>query len=204
MNNALRSSLLGLALLGCSGESGDDVGAQRASAASPTGRSYATEIELPQVLRGLPLLHDDAGNVTATTPCATCHDERNARALPLSAERLGGPHAGLRVRHGELRCAACHDEQRRDRLHLADGRSVPLVDAMELCAQCHGPQKRDYEHGAHGGVRGHWDLARGPRTRNHCVACHDPHAPSFGKFMPVAAPRDRFSSPPMKDAQKHD
>jgi hypothetical protein len=63
---------------------------------------------------------------------------------------------------------------------------------MALCAQCHGTQKRDYDHGAHGGMRGYWDLKRGPRERNHCVSCHDPHAPKFGTFMPVHPPKDRF------------
>lgn len=95
--------------------------------------------------------------------------------------------------HGELTCAACHDATDRAALHLADGRTIALLDAMTLCAQCHGPQKRDYDHGAHGGMRGHWDLARGPRERNHCVACHEPHAPAFGRFSPAPGPRDRFS-----------
>ena len=56
-----------------------------------------------------------------------------------------------------------------------------------------GPQRRDYDHGAHGGMQGYWDLRRGPRTRNHCVECHDVHSPAFGAFRPMPAPRDRFT-----------
>ena len=72
------------------------------------------------------------------------------------------------------------------------------------CAQCHGPQYRDYRHGAHGGMRGHWDLSRGPRERNHCVACHDPHAPAFGQFEPVPGPRDRFTGAAAPHGDTHD
>lgn len=153
---------------------------------------HAVEVVIPHVLRGLPLATD--GGLHAVTPCTTCHGAIDKTPLPLSPERLAGPHSGLTLQHGSLRCASCHDAERRDQLRLADGRSIALLDAMELCAQCHGPQKRDYDHGAHGGMRGHWDLRKGSRERNHCVACHDPHAPRFGTFMPVAGPRDRFSS----------
>jgi cytochrome c553 len=156
--------------------------------------TYATEIVTPVVLRGLPMPQLDAFGQPTVTPCTTCHGDEDTSPLPESAAGLRGPHAGLSVKHGTLRCASCHDAVRRDRLHLADARSLALIDAMELCAQCHGPQKRDYLHGAHGGMRGHWDLSRGPRQRNHCVACHDPHAPAFGKFMPMPGPRDRFTS----------
>ena len=78
------------------------------------------------------------------------------------------------------------------------------ADALRLCAQCHGPQYRDYRHGAHGGMRGHWDLSRGPRERNHCVACHDPHAPAFGQFEPVPGPRDRFTGAAAPHGDAHD
>jgi hypothetical protein len=57
----------------------------------------------------------------------------------------------------------CHDPARYDRLRLATGESIPMTDALQLCAQCHGTQHRDWRHGAHGGMSGHWDLARGPR-----------------------------------------
>ncbi|MFT7633353.1 MAG: formate-dependent nitrite reductase cytochrome c552 subunit, partial [Mariniblastus sp.] len=73
-----------------------------------------------------------------------------------------------------------------------DGTKVEFTDVMTLCAQCHGPQMTDYEHGAHGGMNGHWDLNRGPQTKNNCVDCHQPHAPKFPKMQPTFKPRDRF------------
>jgi hypothetical protein len=163
--------------------------------------THATEIVTPLVLRGLPMPQPNAFGEPTVTPCTTCHGDEDPSPLPETTAGLRGPHAGLSAQHGGLRCASCHDASRRDRLHLADDRSIALIDAMQLCAQCHGPQKRDYAHGAHGGMRGHWDLSRGPRERNHCVACHDPHAPAFGKFMPMPGPRDRFTS---MEATQHD
>ena len=79
-------------------------------------------------------------------------------------------------------------------MRLADGRVLEFVDSMQLCAQCHGPQHRDWQRGSHGGMTGHWDLARGPRERNHCVVCHDPHAPQLQQVSPAPPPRDRFLS----------
>jgi hypothetical protein len=109
-------------------------------------------------------------------------------------------HQGLALQHGTLRCAACHTEGAPTRLHLADGRNLERSQAMELCRQCHGPQYRDYEHGAHGGMAGHWDLSRGPRTRNHCIDCHDPHAPQIREVIPAPPPRDRFFGEPVSSA----
>ena len=73
-------------------------------------------------------------------------------------------------------------------MRLADGRKLPFSEAQLLCAQCHGPQARDYLHGAHGGMNGYWDKARG--TRNTCTDCHDPHAPLYPAWTPVFHPRD--------------
>lgn len=154
---------------------------------------YASEVVIPRVLEGLPVGPADSKGRPTVAPCGTCHLPGETKRLPTSADGILGPHRGLSVTHGELVCAACHAPDARDRLRMADARTIPLSSAMELCAQCHGTQKRDYDHGAHGGMRGHWDLTRGPRERNHCVACHDPHAPKFGHFMPVEGPRDRFS-----------
>jgi formate-dependent nitrite reductase cytochrome c552 subunit len=68
--------------------------------------------------------------------------------------------------------------------------------AIELCAQCHGPQYRDYKAGAHGGMTGNWDLSRGPRVRNHCVDCHEAHAPRYPGTRPVLRPNDRIAPNP--------
>ncbi len=124
--------------------------------------------------------------------CATCHA---AGARPPIAGRAGAPedfHAGVRLAHGTLTCNSCHDPADRTRLRLADGTSLALAEVMQLCGQCHGPQVRDYERGSHGGMTGYWDLSRGPRVRNSCVACHGAHEPSYPKVVPAAPPRDRF------------
>lgn len=124
--------------------------------------------------------------------CSTCHGlEELAPEMPTTAADASGPHVGLRLAHGSLACASCHASEDVTALHLADGRTIPMREAMTLCAQCHGPQFRDYQHGSHGGMRGYWDRTRGERQRNHCVDCHDPHAPAFGTYLPMPAPRDR-------------
>ena len=124
--------------------------------------------------------------------CATCHSGGAGAAI---AARAGAPeefHAGVELAHGELSCASCHDPVDRTRLRLADGTVLAAAEVMRLCGQCHGPQTRDYERGSHGGMTGYWDLSRGPRVRNSCVACHAPHQPAYPTVMPAAPPRDRF------------
>jgi hypothetical protein len=153
----------------------------------------AEEIHAPLALEGLPSGLHDVHGAEIPISCETCH---SAEGLIVPAPRAGdepeAPHAGFRFDHGERPCTACHDADDRSRLRLADGTTLPMREAMQLCAQCHGPQYRAYRHGAHGGMRGHWDPARGPRLRNHCVDCHDPHAPAIPPVAPMPAPRDRF------------
>ena len=113
-------------------------------------------------------------------------------------------HQQMNFVHGKLACYACHAPDDADRLHLADGTKVEYSQVMTLCGQCHGPQVRDYEHGAHGGMNGYWDLSRGPRTRNSCVDCHDPHVPKFPTMQPTFKPYDRFLSPPHASEAPHE
>jgi hypothetical protein len=190
VNKLLRGCALVLNLVACSAT--PDRPPQ--SDIVPARATYPVTIVTPLVLQGLPMGPSENTGALSVTPCGTCHADVDDSPLPDNGASLKGPHAGLQVQHGHLHCAACHDASHRDRLHLADGRDLSLTQAMDLCAQCHGPQKRDYDHGAHGGMRGAWDLTTGPRERNHCVACHDPHAPAFGKFAPVEGPRDRFAA----------
>jgi hypothetical protein len=124
--------------------------------------------------------------------CETCHALRPPVALPASMRELDQFHQGLELQHGALSCASCHTQGASITLHLADGRKLPPGGAMDLCRQCHGTQYRDYGHGAHGGMSGYWDLSRGARVRNHCIDCHDPHAPQIRQVLPAAPPRDRF------------
>jgi hypothetical protein len=135
--------------------------------------------------------------------CAGCHGLREATSgFPLSERELQQFHVGLRVQHGAIGCTSCHAARRggEPKLHLADGVEVDTAEALRLCAQCHGPKYQDYLHGSHGGMSGHWDLSRGPRLRNHCVDCHDPHAPAYQPSRPVLPPRDRFVTPAPSEA----
>lgn len=136
----------------------------------------------------------DAGGVDAAGDplgprCATCHE--GVVRPDGNPERM---HADLVFAHGDLSCDACHGADRLG-LELADGTALDFGDALRLCAQCHGPQTRDYRRGSHGGMRGYWDLRRGPRERNHCLDCHGAHAPAFVGGAPVAAPVDRGLHP---------
>ena len=128
---------------------------------------------------------------SVTIGCAICHTTTKPNPALRRAADLRQFHFGLTYAHGELTCLSCHNAQNYDSLRLADGSPVEFADALRLCAQCHGPQMRDYQHGAHGGMTGHWDLTRGPRQRNHCLHCHDAHAPKFPVLAPVFPPRNR-------------
>lgn len=163
--------------------SGESVGSQ----------AYPVTIRTPQAPSGVKTgQHDHHGNVVRLS-CRSCHDIRKANTTLSSADQLDTFHQGLKFSHGQLTCAACHNaEDGYTTLHLADGSSVKYADTMTLCAQCHGPQFRDYQHGSHGGMTGYWDLTKGPRQRNHCVDCHDPHSPQFPVMVPAPGPNDRF------------
>lgn len=139
-------------------------------------------------------LKDGQGNAI-TAACSTCHSTTTPNTARNSAHDLFQAHRGLQYAHGNLTCLSCHNAKDYDTLHLADGRSVAFPDVMTLCAQCHGTAMRDYLRGSHGGMTGHWDLSRGPRLRNNCVHCHDPHHPKFPLVRPVLPPRDRISVP---------
>lgn len=124
--------------------------------------------------------------------CVTCHSLRESDEWPSAPEDLDEFHRGLTFEHGSLQCASCHVPGDIDALRLASGDLEDMADVMTVCSQCHGSQRRDYDRGAHGGMQGYWDLSRGPRTRNSCVDCHDPHAPAYIGGSPVLPPRDRF------------
>lgn len=147
-------------------------------------------------------LRDHQGR-PVTIACVTCHTARPANPANRAAADLNEFHRGLHYSHGQLACVACHNSgDGYATLHLADGRAVDYADTMTLCAQCHGIQFRDYQNGSHGGMTGYWDLTRGPRQRNHCLDCHDPHAPQYPRVQPAAKPRDRF--PPASKDSAHE
>lgn len=134
----------------------------------------------------------------ATVSCATCHTTTKPNLDTHSSAELDEFHQGLKFNHGNLACLSCHNARNYDTLQLATGKPVEFANVMTLCAQCHGTAMRDYERGSHGGMNGYWDLTKGPRTRNNCVNCHDPHSPKYPQAMPVFAPRDRLAIPPKR------
>jgi hypothetical protein len=142
----------------------------------------------PQCLTGL----TDASGEPVSVSCSTCHAARKPNFENKVVGDLNEFHGSLAFAHGTVSCLSCHNAEDYDALKLADGSRIEFTDVMTLCAQCHGPQTRDYEHGAHGGMNGYWDLTRGPRTRNNCIDCHNPHSPQFPKMQPTFKPRDRF------------
>lgn len=182
-----------IALMGVLGACGNrDVEARiyaTQDASSRHEQQFGVSIHRPRVLEAISTRNVDAMGRAVDVRCETCHSTQQF-PLPTSAATLGGPHAGMRFEHGNNQCNSCHDPSRFDRLHLSTGLSIPITEAMQVCEQCHGPQARDYRFGAHGGMTGYWDLSRGPRQRNHCVDCHDPHAPAFVRFLPAPPPRD--------------
>jgi len=144
---------------------------------------------IPRVATGRLLPNGEA----ETLACGTCHAARTPDTLKATDVELDEFHQGLKFNHGGRTCLSCHNADDYDSLRLADGRALGFPDVMELCAQCHGTQHRDYVNGAHGGMTGHWDLTKGPRTRNNCITCHDPHAPAYPLVHPVFKPTDTRS-----------
>ncbi len=173
----------------------------------PGAPRFAATVRAPEKLTSIEATSDtlspDPNAQNLRVACVTCHSVREIRRVPQRAADLKEFHVGLVFAHGALECASCHAEGQPPGLHLADGEPLPMSEALRLCAQCHGPQWRDFQHGAHGGMRGHWDLSRGPRERNHCVDCHDPHSPGFVGGQPVLPPRDRFLPAPETGPRDH-
>lgn len=136
--------------------------------------------------------HDPESGEPVTAACSTCHATRSPNFENRIASDLNEFHQGMHVAHGQITCLSCHNSTDYDTLKRADGSSIEYPKVMRLCAQCHGSQTTDFQHGAHGGVNGYWDLSRGPRTKNNCIDCHNPHAPKFPAMRPTFKPIDRF------------
>jgi hypothetical protein len=170
----------------------------RFSAWGPPARpsaAFGTVIVRQPGLGGLNVSVGDKSAPPVALACATCHGDADQAAL---ARREGHPsafHADIAFKHGQLKCKSCHDAAQPSTLRLSSGDPLPLTSYIDLCAQCHGPQYRDYQHGSHGGMKGYWDLQRGPRERNGCIACHGAHDPVYPQVLPAAPPNDRFLEP---------
>ncbi|MGB7345550.1 MAG: hypothetical protein WBD20_15155 [Pirellulaceae bacterium] len=154
--------------------------------------TFTTTIRRPAGPPTIQLEQADPQGRKGSIACSTCHSVRDPDYTTKTPADLDQFHQNMQIAHGTLTCYSCHNPDDADALRLADSTSVAYPDVMTLCAQCHGPQARDYAHGAHGGMTGYWDLKRGPRTRNNCIDCHDPHVPKFPSMNPTFKPRDRF------------
>ena len=170
---------------------------KQAAADPPAGKQYKESIFNPPNAGQTRTGDVDPMGRPVTVPCASCHASLTPPTSPPAIDDIETVHDGLAFTHGDLTCFACHDpDSKYNSLRLADGTNVTYSDVMTLCSQCHGPQRNDYDHGAHGGMSGYWDLSRGPRDRNGCTVCHDPHSPAFPKMRPTFKPIDRFLNAP--------
>ncbi len=167
-----------------------------------TKSKHPVHIRTPKGPPTVKTAHADANGIVAEVRCNTCHANRTPNPSAQAGADLKDFHQGLKVQHGQVTCLSCHHADDYESLRLADGRKIGFPQVIDLCSQCHGPQARDYAHGAHGGMNGYWDLSRGPRQRNTCTDCHDPHSPAFPKVRPVFAPKDRF--PPRIAKEAHE
>jgi hypothetical protein len=189
---ALTLTLLPFAVAcGASPRPGPDPGATPPRQEQPL---YPVHVRQPATLGVLDTSQESATGTPMGIACVTCHGA-GVRAPLVERSAAAVFHVGVTLDHADLPCAACHDPLDRTRLRLADGSRIEFAEVMRLCGQCHGPQQRDYDHGAHGGMRGYWDLSRGPRERNSCVVCHSPHQPAYPQVIPAPPPRDRFLKP---------
>lgn len=196
----LYTTLTVAAGLGCGGE---DLATEAVAHPEPGAQRQRVVIHQPSSLVAVGVGMTDHQGEPVGIDCMTCHSAREEHELPDDAHDIGSIHDGMIFTHGSLSCRSCHDPERADRLRLADGTPLEMVEAMRLCAQCHGPQARDFEAGSHGGRRGYWDRRRGPAARNHCVDCHDPHRPAFPVYRPMPPPRDRFLDEAAPEAGGH-
>jgi formate-dependent nitrite reductase cytochrome c552 subunit len=183
VNAVLCAALLSLA--GCNG-----TGPAPVPGPNPDAAEYSVTIQAPPPAAGIATGLQDHSGQAVTAACASCHSTKLPDTSTRRGEDLDQFHHGLQMAHGDRSCLSCHNADDYNSLRLADGTSVAFAESMQLCAQCHGPQFRDYKHGSHGGMTGYWDLTRGARTRNHCMSCHDPHAPAFPTLRPLPPPPD--------------
>jgi hypothetical protein len=116
-------------------------------------------------------------------PCSQCHQGMPVDRRPRKLEQM---HQDIVMKHmpGGW-CFECHSPDNRDKLRLANGRSVSFSESYKLCGQCHGTTLRDWKAGLHGKRTGSWN---GEKQYRLCVHCHWPHEPRFKQLKPEPPP----------------
>ena len=152
---------------------------------------HESTVERPSSTGKLRIAAKEASGAMVGIACKTCHGGGAQSLVSRSGLNSGDFHKQVEIRHAELTCVSCHVLETPQLLHLSDGTRLPIVASMQLCTQCHGPKRRAYDHGAHGGMRGYWNLSSGPRKRNDCVTCHAAHQPAYPRVRPAPGPKDR-------------
>jgi hypothetical protein len=169
----------------------------RAAAAEPS-RRFASATHLAYAYVGVTTPRRTFDGRAARVRCRVCHDTLQPKPEREMATRVPGFHGRVKLVHGGQTCRTCHNPPRFEDFRLGSGKTLPYAQVIELCGQCHSRQRADYAKGIHGGMTGYWDLDRGPRDRNACVDCHNPHRPAIGQVLPLPGPR--FRRPPAQAA----
>lgn len=160
----------------------------------PVGLASDTHLDKtpPRATKGLDLVKSGW-----TYNCMECHKLFPARWR--YDDRPFVEHKDITLRHGQNRfCLNCHHPTNRNAFADYDGTEIAQADVVKLCAKCHGTIYRDWEAGVHGRQNGHWDAAKGEKTRLRCIQCHDPHSPQFKDIVPLPPLRypARAANPP--------
>jgi hypothetical protein len=132
-----------------------------------------------------------------THKCNSCHQHfESPEPTRLDRQReLIAEHAEIKLQHGNNKhCQNCHHPKDRESFVDHVGQAIPYNKSEQLCGKCHGPKYRDWKLGLHGRRNGYWDESRGPSKRLTCVACHDPHWPTFKPIAPAPGPAHPFSN----------
>lgn len=194
----------GALLGGCGSDPGPlpESQARPRQAAPRRPHAFDETLVMPSTHPGLFSGAKDAQGRPVRVRCATCHEAMVPGAAQAGAARRGVFHSGVQIQHGGQTCQTCHNQPLYETFRLSDGKALPYAEVMDLCGQCHSRQRADYRAGLHGGMTGYWDLDRGPRERNNCLICHNPHRPAFPRVLPAPGPRYRFVEPPRGEAHE--
>lgn len=134
-----------------------------------------------------------------------CNDCHRIFTNPDDTPRELAQHEHIKLEHGlNNRCFNCHHPTDRNSFVDDFGKPIPYDEPERLCAKCHGPVYRDWTNGSHGRTNGYWDGSLGPRERQTCSACHDPHTPAFPSMRPAPGPRTLRMGPQAPSDELHE